>query len=32
MSFNSIKEVDRLKKEINRLLSKKMWMFLMDAL
>ena len=32
MPFNSIKEINRLKKEINRLLSKKMWMFLMDAL
>ena len=30
--FNSIKEINRLRKEINRLLSKEMWMFLMDGL
>ena len=29
--FNSIKEINRLRKEINRLLSKGMWMFLMDV-
>ena len=32
MFFNSIKEIKRLRKEINRLLSKGMWMILMDIL
>ena len=30
--FNSIKEINRLRKETNRLLSKGMWMLLMNVL
>ena len=30
--LNSIKEINRLRKEINRLSSKGIWMFLMDVL
>ena len=32
MFFNSVKKIERLGKEINRLLSKGMWMVLMDVL
>ena len=32
MLFNSIKEMNSLRKETNRLLSKGMWMVLMDVL
>ena len=32
MFFNSVKEMNRLRSEIKRLLSKGMWMFLMGSL